>query len=224
MPDYVYGATTRKQAAGGPATAKRPTYKIPARVDAMHGARDARIAELTALNDKLSDALTAAETEFEQKTNELQGLTESYDTLTGINEGLNQALIKMTERAETAEAETRALKVEAENNRLTDVLTEELEAERNKNSKLLAKITELQGNLRRARRRTEETREQLESAIAAAHSTHEGAAITFTATGVELHGTYRTAPVDDIMNTLNLAFQTFVRGASRADITAASDR
>ncbi|WP_237242530.1 hypothetical protein [Rothia nasimurium] len=80
----------------------------------MLRARDAQIAELTALNDKLSDALTAAETEFEQKTNELQGLTESYDTLTGINEGLNQALIKMTERAETAEAVARALKVEAE--------------------------------------------------------------------------------------------------------------
>lgn len=222
MPDYVYGATAKKQTPGGPASTKRPTYKIPARVDAMIRARDAQIAELTALNDKLSDALTAAETEFEQKTNELQGLTESYDTLTGINEGLNQALIKMTERAETAEA--RALKVEAENNRLTDVLTEELEAERTKSSKLLAKITELQGNLRRARRRTEETREQLETAIASAHNTHEGAAITLTATGVELHGTYHTAPVDDIMNTLNHAFQTFVRGASRADITSASNR
>ena len=209
MPDYVYGATAKKQAAGGPASAKQPTYKIPARVDAILRARDARIAELTALNDKLSDALTAAETEFEQKTNELQGLTESYDTLTGINEGLNQALIKMTERAETAEAEARALKVEAE---------------RTKNSKLLAKITELQSNLRRARRRTEETREQLETAIAAAHNTYEGAAITLTATGVELHGTYHTAPIDDIMNTLNLAFQTFVRGSNRADITAASHR
>ncbi|MFC6353935.1 hypothetical protein ACFP6B_08555 [Rothia nasimurium] len=190
----------------------------------MLRARDAKIAELTALNDKLSDALTAAETEFEQKTNELQGLTESYDTLTGINEGLNQALIKMTERAETAEAEARALKVEAEKTNLTDVLTEELEAERAKNSKLLAKITELQSNLRRSRRRTEEAREQLETAIATAHRTHEGAAITLSANGVELHGAYKTAPIDDIMNTLNLAFQTFVRGANRADITATSDR
>lgn len=220
MPNnYVYGATAKKHQAP-----RKPTHTIPARIDAMLRARDARIAELTDLNDKLSDALTAAETEFEQKTNELQNLTESYDTLTGINEGLTQALIEMTTRAETAEAEARALKVEAEKTSLTDVLTEELEAERTKNSKLLAKITELQSNLRRARRRTEETREQLETAIAAAHSTHEGAAITLTATGVELHGTYRTAPVDDIMNTLNLAFQTFVRGASRADITAASDR
>lgn len=216
--NYVYGATAKKQAP------RKPTHTIPARIDAMLRARDAQIAELTNLNDKLSDALTAAETEFEQKTNELQNLTESYDTLTGINEGLTQALIEMTTRAETAEAEARALKVEAEKTSLTDVLTEELEAERTKNSKLLAKITELQSNLRRARRRTEETREQLETAIAAAHSTHEGAAITLTATGVELHGTYRTAPVDDIMNTLNLAFQTFVRGANRADITATSNR
>lgn len=219
MPNnYVYGATAKKQAP------RKPAYTIPARIDAMLRARDARIAELTDLNDKLSDALTAAETEFEQKNNELQNLTESYDTLTGINEGLTPALIEMTTKAETAEAEARALKVEAEKTSLTDVLTEELEAERTKNSKLLAKITELQSNLRRARRRTEETREQLETAIAAAHSTHEGAAITLTATGVELHGTYRTAPVDDIMTTLNHAFQTFVRGASRADITAASDR
>ncbi|MDO4820900.1 MAG: hypothetical protein Q4A03_02470 [Rothia sp. (in: high G+C Gram-positive bacteria)] len=209
MPDYVYGATARKQTTSG------STYKIPARVNAMLRARDARIAELTALNDKLSDALTAAETEVEQKTNELQGLTESYDTLTGINEGLNQALIKMTERAETAEAEK---------TNLTDVLTEELEAERAKNTKLLAKITELQSNLRRSRRRTEEAREQLETAIATAHRTHEGAAITLSANSVELHGTYKTAPIDDIMNTLNLAFQTFVRGANRADITATSDR
>lgn len=218
MPGYVYGATTRKQ------TTSESTYKIPARVHAMLRARDAKIAELTALNDKLSDALTAAETEVEQKTNELQGLTESYDTLTGINEGLNQALIKMTARAETAEAEARALKVEAEKTNLTDVLTEELEAERAKNSKLLAKITELQSNLRRSRRRTEEAREQLETAIATAHRTHEGAAITLSANGVELHGTYKTAPIDDIMNTLNLAFQTFVRGANRADITATSNR
>lgn len=176
------------------------------------------------VHPRIKTLLDRQKTRIHELENELQGLTESYDTLTGINEGLNQALIKMTERAETAEVEARALKVEAENNKLTDVLTEELEAERTKNSKLLAKITELQSNLRRARRRTEETREQLETVIASTHSTHEGAAITLTATGVELHGTYQTAPIDDIMNTLNHAFQTFVRGASRADITAASHR
>lgn len=196
---YVYrdpkraGGTVATQApAPTPAPAAHRVVQLPPAVAQALQVKDARIKELES---------------------ELDDTTESYDTLAGINEGLTQALVDMTKRAEKAEAEARALKVEAEQTSITKVLEEELAAERAKNTELTAKTKELQSKLTRSRRKAEEAHK--------ADQEHAGAAVTISTSGVELHGAYQQAPVEQIAGILNRAFELFVRSASDRHIADA---
>lgn len=198
MPNYRYRDPERTGgalAAQAPAPAPAPAVRRvpnPAAVAQALRAKDARIKELES---------------------ELDDSTENYDTLAGINEGLKQALVDMTKRAEKAEEETRALKVEAEQTSITKVLEEELTAERAKNTELTAKTKELQAQLTRSRRKVQDARKTAQE--------HAGAAVTISANGVELHGTYARAPIEKITGTLNQAFELFVRSASDRHIADA---
>lgn len=191
-PKRAGGAVATQAPAPAPAPATRRVVQLPPAVAQALRVKDARIKELES---------------------ELDDTTENYDTLAGINEGLTQALVEMTKRAEKAEEEARALKVEAEQTSITKVLEEELAAEQAKNAELTSKTKELQSKLTRSRRKVEEARKTAQE--------HAGAAVTISATGVELHGAYQRAPVEQIAGTLNRAFELFVRSASDRHIADA---
>ncbi|MFW0181294.1 hypothetical protein [Rothia sp. P5766] len=161
----------------------------------------------------VAQALRAKDARIKELESQLNDYAENYDTLAGINADLTKALAEAKDLTEKAEEETRALKVEAEQTSITKVLEEELTAERAKNAELTAKTKELQAQLTRSRRKVQDARKTAQE--------HAGAAVTISANGVELHGAYQRAPIEQITGTLNQAFELFVRSASDRHIADA---
>lgn len=193
-----------------------------------------RIQELEAENIALGKKVrlaTVAEAKALEKAKTLQGeldaaraeitaAAENYDTLASVNQNLQEAAAKASERADKAEQEARLARAEADSPSAVKALEELLEAERQKNAKLAEHITDLKSQLGRARQRIGDVRQEYEALI---ESQDDGTVAIISADGVELRGPYTEASVEDIAHTLNLAFKLFVEEGNNANIRAALD-
>lgn len=176
----------------------------PAPAPAPDALLQEQVTLLTAERDQAVEA-------HQQAVRQLDAMTESYDTLTGINQGLTLAAREATTRAQTAEQDAKAARAQADKPSLVKILTEERET-------LTAKCDRLTQDL-------EETRQALRAARAKAHrdqvAATAGLVITIGEDGMELHGSYRELDTEIITGTLDRAFWTYARKSNGSHIADA---
>ena len=217
-----------------PPAQSAPTVPVHPKVKALLDDQKARIQELEAENAALGKKArlgVVAEAKALEKVKTLQGeldsaraeltaAAENYDTLASVNQNLQEAAAKASERADKAEQEARLARAEADSPSAVKALEELLKAEKQKNDKLAEHITGLKSQLGRARQRIGAVRKEYEDALA---GQDDGTVAVISAEGVELRGPYTEASVEDVAHTLNLAFKLFVEEGSNANIRASLD-
>lgn len=142
---------------------------------------------------------------------ELEAAAENYDSLVGVNENLQAALVQ-------AEREARLARAEADSPSAVKAIQEVLDGEKEKNAKLTEHVEKLKSSLRHARGRLKTVREDYEALI---EGPNDGTVAVISSEGVELRGPFISATVEDVAHTLNLAFKLFVEEGSNANIRAA---
>lgn len=210
---YVYRKTQGAQAARA--------ERISPKVAEILKAKDGEIARLMSVNGQLAEAQARAEDRLDEARKKLREASRHKRVALKAKEGLEAKLAEVTAQAEASAREVLALRVETERPSLAQVLEEELKTEKAKTANLMVMVKELQWQMRKYRRQAEEASSRLDALLAEQRSGHEPAGVTVSTKGVELHGAYTEAPVEEIVGSLNRAFELFVRGSSTNDVLAA---